>query len=66
MKVRVSRVIMVQLVVLIVVMLMLFDAMDMLPDSQEWDLDFLAGTQAVAMTAAILFAIWICKRRKSA
>lgn len=66
MKVRVSRIIMFQVVILLVVMLMLFDAMDMLPDSQEWDMDFLAGTQAVAMTAAIIFAIWICKRRKSA
>lgn len=66
MKVRVSRIIMFQVVILLVVMLMLFDAMDMLPDSQEWDMDFLAGTQVVAMTAAIIFAIWICKRRKSA
>lgn len=62
MKVKVSRVIMFQVVFLMVVMLMLFDAVDLLPDSLESGIDLLAWTQAPAMTAAIIFAIWICWR----
>lgn len=62
MKVKVSSVILFQVMVLLVLMLMLGDAMDMLPDSLESGMDTLEWIQAASMIGAITFAIWVCGR----
>lgn len=66
MKVKVSSVIMFLIVSLTVIVLMLCDAMGVLPYGVESVVDSLGWVRIVAMTGAVALAIWACQRYAAA
>lgn len=66
MKVKVSSVIMFLLVSLMVVVLMLCDAMGVLPYSVESVVDALGWGRIIAMTVAVALALWAWQRYAAA